>query len=85
MLGVIEECYRTVDDAPIQTPPHVKDLLIATFEQGAEVDKMLFRAKDAARDRLRSIWFISNHQDDLTSAVAILRDKVGLMRDACSE
>lgn len=97
MRGVVDECFRTIDDGSIEAPPHVKDLLVATFEQGKEVERLAVKASDAAMgsstastarkfvSRAKSMYFILSSEKHLTSAVAILRDKVGLLRDACSE
>jgi hypothetical protein len=97
MRGVVDECYRTIDEGPIEAPPHVRDLLVATFEQGMEVEELAVKASDAVSgaqstsktrivfSRAKSMYFIIRSERALTSAVAIFRDKVGLLRDACSE
>lgn len=97
MRGVVDECFRTVDEGPIEVPPHVKDLLVSTFEQGEEVERLAFKASQVALgsstaspvrklfSRMKAMYFILSSEKHLTSAVATLRDKVGLLRDACSE
>ena len=97
MRGVVDECYRTIDEGPIDAPLHVRDLLLAAFEQGMEVEELAVKAWDAVSgaqttsfstrifSRAKSMYFIIRSERALTSAVAVFRDKVGLLRDACSE
>lgn len=93
LRGVVDECYETVTGGPVQAPPHVKELLIACFEQGREVETVIERAAESRRNlsstvlsRLKMLFFILSSQGkELDSSVAVFRDKVGILRDACSE
>ncbi len=92
MRGVVDECFRTIDQGPVDAAPHVKDLLITTFAQGKKVEQLAEKAYRATRGaggrllaRARAMHFILWSEDELTSAVAVFRDNVGLLRDACSE
>jgi hypothetical protein len=93
LRGVVDECYTTVTQGPVQAPDHVKALLVACFEQGREVDELLEKAVDTRRrmtstvlSRLRMVTFIlSPRGRELDTTVAVLRNKVGILRDECSE
>ena len=96
LRGVVDECYRTVSDGPVEVPPHVKDLLIACFDHGREIDQLAMQAENAAglfsastamriSSKLKTALFILSREKELSTATAIFRDRVGLLRDACSE
>jgi len=92
MRGVADECYRTIDQGPVKVSPHVQELLSTTYEQGRQVEDIVRRAlaalrgcPDLMRSRFRIMMFLVKDERDLVSAVAVLRDKIGLLRDACSE
>ncbi|KAL1875248.1 hypothetical protein Daus18300_003319 [Diaporthe australafricana] len=93
LRGVVDECYETVNDGPVQAPPHVKELLITCFEQGKEVEAFIERAAESRQQlsstmlsRLKMMSFILSSQGkQLDSSVAVFRDKVVILRDACSE
>lgn len=93
LRGVVDECHETIIGGPVQAPPHVKELLITCFEQGKEVEKGIEKAAESIRNlsstmlsRLKMVFFILSSQGkELDSSVAVFRDKVGILRDACSE
>lgn len=93
LRGLVDECYETVNDGPVEAPPHVRELLITCFEQGKEVEYVIERAGDSRRrlsstmlSRLKMVFFIlSSKGKQLDSSVAVFRDKVVILRDACSE
>lgn len=93
LRGVVDECYETITGGPVQAPPHVQELMIACFEQGKEVEEFIVRAAEPRPDpssvilsRLKVMLFILSSQGkQLDSSVAVFRDKVGMLRDACSD
>jgi hypothetical protein len=97
LRGVVDECYETVSGGLVQAPPHVKELLIACFDQGKEIEQVLERAEESRRNfssttlsRLKMLlkmlsFILSSQGKQLDSSVTVFRDKVGMLRDACSE
>ena len=93
LRGVVDDCYETVSGGPVQAPAHVKELLIACFEQGRDVDEVVQMAAETRRNlsntilsRLKMVLFLLSSQGkQLDSSVAVFRDKVGTLRDTCSE
>ncbi|KAM7183206.1 hypothetical protein V8F33_013733 [Rhypophila sp. PSN 637] len=96
MGEILGECLTTIEEAPTKAPPHVQDLGVATYEQWKDVGELAERAWDATAPnsksafmsafwRIRAARYINKREGELVSAVANLRDKVGLLRDACSE
>jgi len=95
--SVVDECYQTIEGGPIESPQHIKDLLVSTHEQEKEVEKLVAKALHVVPRRgsnsfatrlhflIKSATFMVRTEKEMTSAVAILRDKVALLRDACSE
>lgn len=93
LQGVVEECYRTVHGV-VEAPPHVKDLLYTTYGQGEEIDELAREAVEVVdrtaglgrvMSRIKTVSFIVRSEKRLSSEIAVFRDKVGLLRDACSE
>ncbi len=96
MRGVVDECYQTISDGPIESPRHVKELLYTTHKQGEEVEGRVVKMIHADRDLgwgilgrivsiIRMMLLGLGQEKEADSEVAIFRDKVGLLRDACSE
>lgn len=92
--SVVDECSQTIEERPIESPPHIKGLLIAAHEQVKEAEELVTKVMPAvtASKRLESsiplvmsMSLLFRTEKDLTSAVTMLRDKFALLRDACSE
>lgn len=89
MRGVIDECYKTLHGRIVQAPLHVKEMLVAAHEQQRKVEMLISqvtRVHENENEETGEVGdFAATKEKELASELAILRDKVGLLRDAYSE
>lgn len=82
----------------VKIPAHVLDLGVSTYERWKEVDELAERTWRATVPgtstksvlwssllRLQRVRWIVKREGELQSTVGHLRDRVGLVRDACAE
>ncbi|KAM7201772.1 hypothetical protein V8F20_004733 [Naviculisporaceae sp. PSN 640] len=96
MGDIVGECLSTIEQNPTRAPAHIEDLGVATYEQWKDIDQLAKKTLEATAPdtesvlwrsllRVQRVRWIVKREGELTSQVADLRGRVGLLRDACSE
>jgi hypothetical protein len=92
--NVIDECFETIHGGVLETPVHVREMLTAAHDQQEKLELLIAqmihpttdgREEDVTTSGVKLVIFATTMEEQLNSELAILRDKVGLLRDACSE
>ena len=86
LRDVVYECHEILDR--VEAPRHVRESLISCFELGREVEQQAHNASEginSGRHHLKVAIRLVLHDDKLTKAAAVFRERVVLLRDMCSE